>query len=400
MNNYTAYELYSVSYARSLTTATSKITAPDAQCAGQYAEDLNALYEMHIAEGPAAAIRVWEKILEAHPALAGWQDRLQKSPLYHASQLNQLPRVTYLYGKEIPEGGLVALYGPSNVGKTFVALDYALWISRSHTVVYVAAESPQGYAKRVAAWCKKHQVEPTALDFYLYGAPVNILDQGAVAALIEAIRFLGPSLVVFDTLARCMVGGDENSSRDMSTFIEGCDQIRHELGATVLVLHHTGKTATSGERGHSSFRGACDVMLEVKNGGGVIELSCGKTKDDEPFPPRYLKLEVIELEEGETSCVVVPSSRTAAIEGEYLTDTQWHILETLMLAVFSESGAKKIDIERNLDIKNSTLYRALSQLKAAGYVSQGKRGEPFKLTQKGREALQKRDEQINAQAGR
>jgi hypothetical protein len=35
-----------------------------------------------------------------------------------------------------------------------------------------------------------------------------------------------PALVVFDTLARSMVGGDENSARDMGQLIDGAEHVR------------------------------------------------------------------------------------------------------------------------------------------------------------------------------
>lgn len=70
-----------------------------------------------------------------------------------------------------------------------------------------------------------------------------------------------------DTLARSFGSGNENAPQDMGEFIQGCDDLMHEFGATVLVVHHTGKDAQSGARGHSSFFGALDTSMTLKKIG-------------------------------------------------------------------------------------------------------------------------------------
>jgi RecA-family ATPase len=70
---------------------------------------------------------------------------------------------------------------------------------------------------------------------------------GELAAIITAQRYV---LVVIDTLARCMVGADENSARDMGEAIDALDRLRRAAGSCVLPVHHMGKpngtTRTSG----------------------------------------------------------------------------------------------------------------------------------------------------------
>lgn len=70
-------------------------------------------------------------------------------------------------------------------------------------------------------------------------------------------------LIVLDTLARCFAGGDENRASDMGAFIAGCDYIKNQTGATILVVHHIGKDATAGARGSSALRAACDYEFSV-----------------------------------------------------------------------------------------------------------------------------------------
>ncbi|MFP5368024.1 MAG: AAA family ATPase, partial [Actinomycetes bacterium] len=67
-----------------------------------------------------------------------------------------------------------------------------------------------------------------------------------------------------DTLARAFAGGNENASEDMGLLVLNMDKIREETGACVLFIHHSGKDAAKGARGHSSLRAALDTEIEVK----------------------------------------------------------------------------------------------------------------------------------------
>jgi len=70
-------------------------------------------------------------------------------------------------------------------------------------------------------------------------------------------------MVVIDTLARAMNGGNENSSEDMGALVANQDKIREQTGALVCWIHHSGKDQAKGARGHSSLRAAIDTEIEV-----------------------------------------------------------------------------------------------------------------------------------------
>ncbi len=305
--------------------------------------------------------------------------------LIHADELDNLPPLSWLVDGEIPRNGLSALVGPSGSGKSFVALDYALRIAQLDAVVYVAAEGASGYAIRKNAWCRHYQEPAGHLHFWLEA--VNLLDPSAVDAFIAEVRPLAPAMIVLDTLARCMVGGDENSAKDMGLFIAACDRVRNATGATILLVHHTGK---SGEyRGSSSFLGALDTMITLTNDDGLITLSCGKTKDHKEFTARYLRM----LPSGE-SCVLVPAAQVVGSlsKSNRLTDQQRKMLQFLALEIFEESGARSRDIEQKNIMPRASIFNVLSGLKRVGYISQGSKGDPYYITPSGREALQRETE--------
>ena len=226
------------------------------------------------------------------------------------------------------------LYGPSNSGKTFLALDLALHVAdgrdwfgrkvRQGGVLYLAAEGAEGVRRRFDAFVSHYRVERSSLPFALLPAAVNLLDKKARQALDETVdafrsRFgVGPTLVVIDTLARAMPGADENSGEAMGSLIEAVDALRRATGGHVLLVHHTGKDKAKGARGHSSLRAAVDTEIEVGD-RGVARVT--KQRDKELGAPIGFTLEPLTIGhtvEGRevTSCVVKPRSVNASEEFE------------------------------------------------------------------------------------
>src|SRR5436305_1689464 len=75
---------------------------------------------------------------------------------------------------------------------------------------------------------------------------------------------LGPlALVEIDTVSRALAGGDENSAADMGSLVRSLDSLRDRLGCHVSAIHHLGKDAARGPRGHSLLKAAVDTAIEV-----------------------------------------------------------------------------------------------------------------------------------------
>jgi hypothetical protein len=203
---------------------------------------------------------------------------------------------------------------PPNTGKSFLALDFALSVGSNHhgiadpvvhgPVVYVAAEGAGGLSMRVEAWEKLHECEASNVHFL--PEAVNLLESADIAELLISLRGLpfAPQLIVIDTLARCLTGGDENSSKDVGQFVAKLDTLRTAFNCAVIVVHHSTKSANAVERGSSALRGAADTMLFLSDDSRGIILSCEKQKDAAPFQAQFMRLEIAELANGKTSCVI------------------------------------------------------------------------------------------------
>ncbi len=150
-----------------------------------------------------------------------------------AKDLKNLPPLKWIIPGEIPEQALVVIFGESGAGKSFVGLDYALRVAQDRTVVYIPTEGEWGYAKRVAAWCAHHHKEEGNLLF-IFGA-ISFFDREAFELLMADLTAIRPTLLIVDTLAMAMAGGDENSSRDMGIILKACRRIQRTLNTTVMM---------------------------------------------------------------------------------------------------------------------------------------------------------------------
>jgi len=167
-----------------------------------------------------------------------------------------------------------AFYGPPKKGKTFAAIDLALCVAsgtywhgkqvEKAPVLYIAGEGIRYFGDRIDAWCVANNVSQSALDnSYFIKKAVNLLDKQQINDLQRLILKHDIGLVVVDTLARCMAGGDENSSQDMGKAVAALDRLKFANECAVLVIHHTGKDKSRGLRGSSALLGAIDSAVQV-----------------------------------------------------------------------------------------------------------------------------------------
>lgn len=198
----------------------------------------------------------------------------------------------------LPEYAMTALVAPSYTGKSYLAVDMACSVATglkwhdeyavtAGNVFYVIGEGRAGIRRRVEAWHRDRGItlerETTNLHFSRQG--LNFRDPNSIISIKADLRLVNDvKLIIVDTLARSFGGGNENAPQDMGEFIQGCDDLMHEFCATVLVVHHMGKDAQSGARGHSSFFGALDTSMTLKKlGQHDLQLICDKQKDGGEF---------------------------------------------------------------------------------------------------------------------
>lgn len=200
----------------------------------------------------------------------------------------------YLIKGVLAAGAMSVIYGPSNSGKTFFALDMAFGIAtgapwhgrRVHqsAVLYLAAEGGRAVLNRVAALRAEHGILDVPLAIKRAGLDL-LHDQADLQHIADLAAEVGtarpgkPLMIIIDTLSRIMAGGDENSAADMTALIRNIDAVRSATGAHVMLVHHTGKDSARGARGHSSLRAATDTEIEVGNDNGARSAMVTKQRD-------------------------------------------------------------------------------------------------------------------------
>lgn len=252
-------------------------------------------------------------------------------------------------------GSTTVVYGDSNSGKTFWALSVATSIANGTEcygrktdpglVVYLACEAPGSIRSRLQA-IKRHYncalenlaMVPVPLNFY--SGDTDALDVIEVIRAIEQEKNRPVRLIVADTLARMSSGANENSGEDMGPVMARFEQVCHQTGAAMMIIHHNGKDAAKGARGWSGIRAHIDTEIEVVEKDGIRSATITKQRElSSKGDSIYFKLQVIEMGvtkfgKPATTCVAIPDTDASEItphkklskhdEQARLIERAWH----------------------------------------------------------------------------
>jgi len=212
-----------------------------------------------------------------------------KTDSEHIRSLDEIPLVfeagavepEYIIGGLLVKGTVNALTGESGSGKSTFVLDWIRQaIQRGIPVVVLDRENPRhtvlGRLNRMGVpdvplvrfwggWCKEEAVQPGS----------SIVRNWAKGSDPK------PLIIVDSYIA--FLDGDENDAalcRRWFTQVRGLAN----MGCTVVILHHTGKSESSKDyRGSSDFRAAVDVGFLLSNSSSdglldVMRLKCWKCR--------------------------------------------------------------------------------------------------------------------------
>ena len=236
---------------------------------------------------------------------------LNKQPLLKKFCDIELKPLEYLVEGLIPLKSLGMIFGDPGCGKTFLSIDIGMSIATGSDfhgkpvsggkVIMVVGEGYHGVVQRAFAWCAQNNVPREDVDLYISRTAVDIADKNARAILtaeIEKNLGLGEhlQLLIIDTVARNFGGNDENSTKDMSSFVTAVDSIAAQFGCATLLVHHTGHASKGRARGAIALTGAVDIEYLITNTNSFITMECTKAKDfEEPKGLRFV-LQPVEVE--------------------------------------------------------------------------------------------------------
>ena len=254
--------------------------------------------------------------LEAASSGAGSESRYR---VLSIKEIGKLPTMQWCVKHVLPAYGMAAIYGPSGSGKSFLALDLAAAIALGapwfghrtygNPVIYVMLEGEGAIRNRMTALEMAKGPLPAG-KFGVVAQPFVFAEEKDINDLIKVIP---PGAVVFvDTLNRAAPTTEENSSKEMGAILQAAKKLQAAIKGLVVMIHHTGKDAARGPRGHSSLLAALDAAIEVeRDTKGTRTWNVAKAKDDEEGKQTAFKLvsHVIGQDvdsEDITSCSVVP----------------------------------------------------------------------------------------------
>lgn len=234
-------------------------------------------------------------------------------------------------------------------------------------VLYIGGEGVSGIRKRFDGWASHVGQTLDGAPLYVASGMPALSDEITAAEVIAEIDLIAddlflngggidPVLVVIDTMARAMAGGDENSACDVGRLIRGLDWIRERWNCCVLVIHHTGHADGARERGRgsSAYYAALDSELLVSSDGGRVLVRSTKEKDWPKPPELCLDRRVIDVDvDGatETTLVLDEASGPSKHERERATRAEVGRLRASgqsIRAIAAELGITKGKVEHEL----------------------------------------------------
>lgn len=353
-----------------------------------------------------------------------------------AAEMIATPRSAEIVEGVAWAGCITVVVSESGAGKTFATLsisaavsDDVRWLGRSvrsGSVPYLSFEGDAlGLRLRALVEHGGHRLE----NLYLVRASDPLsprigrdgVEEYSIGEYVvtEALRELSarlaaagrPAIVllVIDTV-RASLSGSEDSSEHVSAYLRAVRRIMATIpGAACILVHHAGwqdgENKRKRERGSSAWRGNADATLylelgeyDAERGEASLKLTAHKVRDVERPAPLYLirrRVDILELDErGQpvTSCVIERDPRTvedlyrerAATVEATNRSTDLQVL-TAMRDYPAATNQKSIRsyLKLGLDAVGDSIRRILR----AGWVVEGKRGEPYQITPAGLEVL-------------
>ena len=313
-------------------------------------------------------------------------------------------QASYLIKNHIPASAMGVLYGASGSFKSFLAISLACCIATGRewngcpvikgSVVYVVAEGGAGAPRRIKGWENLYNDGKRIANLLTIRHPVFTGDAVQVDKMIQTVKDAEKQtgdkvgLIVLDTLARCFAGADENKTADMNRFIAGCDQIKAATGATILIIHHSGKGDDASARGSSALRAAADFEFRV-NRPEDNDMSCiltnTKAKDSEERAARIFRMQhhfLFTDDDGDDVLTLVPE-----LNGEIFEKTEnrptlsknkqaiWQGIRSRMQNGHSTARSVILDDMKAQGFKTSNFARELDGMISDGFITQSDDGE-------------------------
>ena len=289
---------------------------------------------------------------------------------FHDFLALELPERGNVLSPILPQQGLIMLYGPRGIAKTWVALSMA-WAAasrglciggwraeRAWRVIYIDGEMPARVLQERLALIIQGAGGDCSSDYFTILTPdiqgdegmPNLSSPDGRAALEPYIA--DREVVFIDNLATLSRGGRENEAESWLPMQEWCLDMRRR-GKSVVLVHHAGKSGQ--QRGTSAREDILDTVISLRkskdyepNQGAKFEVHLEKARGITGTEAEPFAAELIQAPHGGVTwaCVPVQDEREAKVKG--------------MLA----EGLSVPDIVDETGLSRATVYRIKKRLGA------------------------------------
>lgn len=300
----------------------------------------------------------------------------------------------YLVKGVVPAESIGVMFGGSGSFKSFIALDAGLhvahglpWLGRrtaQGSVIYLAAEGGDELGQRADAWHRARRLRPAA-PFHVVPVAMDLLRDAW--RVVEAAQANGvtPALVIVDTLSQTF-GGEENSAPEVAAYMR-------ELGArfrdlwrcAVMVIHHSGHTATERPRGSSAIQANTDYLYGVfrEEKELMATLACTHRKGGAAFEDVLFQLTKWSLGtdvDGDDVTSLVARHLSTAEEVQEAAEAEVKAGRSTANRLFLQlatNGAKEDDVRRafyadcgldDVDARRQAYWRARKSAMTKGFI--------------------------------
>ncbi len=187
-------------------------------------------------------------------------------------------KVEWVVDGMIAEGSVNLISAESGTGKTFLAYALAGAVAqgvpliglpvKQMPVLYLDGENPFALVKERLGYL----AIPKTAGLHLWGGWVKEPPPGPQERIVEEFAKTKHGLIIWDSLIE-FHPGDEGNASETRKFMKGFRNLAN-LGATIVLLHHTGKSSTS-----KKYRGSSDIKAAVDTAYLLEKVATGLGSD-------------------------------------------------------------------------------------------------------------------------
>jgi hypothetical protein len=220
-----------------------------------------------------------------------------------------LPPIDWLVAPYLEAGGsMAALVAPPNLGKTLLAMWLCTQVAAAgRRVAVIELEGgKRGLQKRLSRAIEAcGGVEKCGSIDYAFKPRISLMKTADIERM--CVELQGYSMILIDSLACATAGLEENEAVAMGLVVAALTRIAEATGATILLIHHTGKTkwkpggdppSVGDGRGSGVLDAALDTVLalapladsEQVEGSVSFGLYVTKQRDEERAKPQLVRV--------------------------------------------------------------------------------------------------------------